>query len=157
MTVFQRSFTLNAPLDKVWEFHSDPVALTRITPKPVRVQIQDVDYPVVAGSKVIMRLLVGPIGVQWNSVISDHSPMSYFTDTQIEGQGPFKRWKHTHRFEQADGRTVVADHVEYALPFGILGRIADALAGRAMIASMFSARARATKALLEGAHSQGSK
>lgn len=153
MTVFHRSFTLNAPLDKVWQFHSDPVALTRITPKPVRVQIQDVDYPVVAGSKVIMRLLVGPIGVQWNSVISEHQPMSHFTDTQIKGQGPFKHWKHIHRFEQVDGRTVVSDHVEYELPLGILGRIADAVAGRAMIASMFSARARATQTLLEGAHS----
>jgi ligand-binding SRPBCC domain-containing protein len=48
-----------------------------------------------------------------------------FTDEMQ--RGPFKRWRHTHRFEPTDDGTVVRDHVEFASPFGPLGSAFDAL------------------------------
>jgi uncharacterized protein len=149
MAVFERSFDLKASLDEVWNFHSDPVALTRITPKPIVIQVTACDYPVEIGSRVNLLLKVGPIGVRWNSIITHHRPMESFTDTQVAGQGPFKRWKHTHQFSLVPGGTRVTDSVEYEMPFGILGRIANATGARLMIAAMFSARERATRASLE--------
>ena len=54
-----------------------------------------------------------------------------FTDEMR--RGPFARWRHTHRFEPADGGTHMHDRVDFASPLGPLGAIADALAlGRFM-------------------------
>jgi ligand-binding SRPBCC domain-containing protein len=149
MASFERSFILHAPLREVWNFHSDPVALTQITPGPMRVQIVDCDYPVQRGSRVLMTMWLGPVGVRWNSTITEHVAEQYFSDEQITGQGPFKRWKHTHRFMAVPAGTLVTDHVEYALPLGVLGVIADWMAGRWVIRAMFNARARATQKALE--------
>jgi ligand-binding SRPBCC domain-containing protein len=149
MAVFTRSFDLTASLEEVWKFHSDPAALARITPKPLKVAVEICDYPVTEGSRVNLRLSVGPVGVRWNSVITEFKTMERFSDAQVPNQGPFKRWKHTHSFTPIDGGTRVTDHVEYEMPLGALGRIADVIGGRFMIASMFNARSRATRILLE--------
>ena len=48
-----------------------------------------------------------------------------FTDEMR--RGPFKRWRHTHRFEPAAGGTLMRDHVEFASPLGPLGAAFDAV------------------------------
>jgi ligand-binding SRPBCC domain-containing protein len=63
-----------------------------------------------------------------------------------------KRWRHTHEFERqsrngVDG-TVVRDIVEYELPFGILGWIADWTAVRWMMKATFRSRQKALLPLL---------
>ena len=151
MVVFERSFTVRVPLKLVWDFHSDPVALTKITPKPIKVVIKACDYPVQAGSRVLMVLQFSWFAIQWNSVISEYVPFQHFTDTQIKAQGPFKSWKHTHNFEATAAGTVITDHVEYEMPYGFLGRLADRVGGRLFINAMFRARARATRTRLEDA------
>jgi len=46
----------------------------------------------------------------------------------VQTSGPYSFWRHTHSFEDAPGGgTIITDHVEYALPFGPLGRMAHAL------------------------------
>jgi ligand-binding SRPBCC domain-containing protein len=52
---------------------------------------------------------------------------------------------------EVDGGTELTDIVEYKAPFGILGRIANALVIRRQIISMFAYRQAATKRLLESA------
>jgi ligand-binding SRPBCC domain-containing protein len=43
-----------------------------------------------------------------------------------QAEGIFNSWVHTIRFEDhGDGGTLVTDLVEYELPFGLMGRIAD--------------------------------
>jgi hypothetical protein len=55
-----------------------------------------------------------------------------FQDVQVSG--PFKKWEHTHRVEPTgDGRAMLVDHVDYALPLGPVGRlVATMFAGRMM-------------------------
>lgn len=48
-----------------------------------------------------------------------------FTDEMR--RGPFARWRHTHRFEPAEGGTLMRDYAEFASPLGPLGRAVDAL------------------------------
>ena len=48
-----------------------------------------------------------------------------FTDEMR--RGPFRRWRHTHRFEAADGGTLMHDLADFGSPLGPLGRLADAL------------------------------
>jgi ligand-binding SRPBCC domain-containing protein len=45
----------------------------------------------------------------------------------VQLKGPYKLWRHTHAFAERDGGTAMTDTVEYALPFGIVGRIVNRL------------------------------
>jgi ligand-binding SRPBCC domain-containing protein len=42
-------------------------------------------------------------------------------------RGAFKRWHHTHTFEERRGGTLMIDDADYASPLGLLGRLADRL------------------------------
>jgi ligand-binding SRPBCC domain-containing protein len=48
-----------------------------------------------------------------------------FADEML--RGAFKRWHHTHLFEQQATGTLMIDEVNYASPLGLLGRIVDML------------------------------
>ena len=147
MSVFERSFKIKAPLPEVAAFHDDPGSLAAITPPPVRVTIQRFDRPVRAGSRVIFRLGVGPFGVLWDGAIATYVDQQYFRD--VQNQGPFGAWSHTHSFTaEADG-TRVHDRVEYEPPFGLIGKLIDPFVVRPALAFMFNYRARKTRELLE--------
>ncbi len=68
-----------------------------------------------------------PLRGRWVAEIYDHAIPWYFTDRQRSG--PMKSWRHRHSFrpETRNGipGTVVRDEVEYELPFGVLGKLAD--------------------------------
>jgi hypothetical protein len=59
----------------------------------------------------------------------------------VQVSGPFAYWKHTHTFEP-DGRDscILEDRVEYALPFGVLGRWLAGWYVRRKIAQLFEYR-----------------
>jgi len=60
-------------------------------------------------------LWLGPLPVRWQARI-ESLDSSGFDDVQIEG--PFAAWKHTHRFEaQQDGTCLVHDHVRLRLEY----------------------------------------
>lgn len=42
-------------------------------------------------------------------------------------RGPFKHWHHKHLFETRVDGTLMIDEVDYASPFGVIGRIVDML------------------------------
>ncbi|MFH5879598.1 cyclase [Arthrobacter sp. NA-172] len=46
-----------------------------------------------------------------------------FTDEQV--RGPFRFFRHVHEFIPDDGGTLMIDRVEFAAPFGVVGRIAE--------------------------------
>lgn len=151
MSVYERSFKVNAPLSEVAAFHDDPVSLIAITPPPVRVTIQRFDRPVRAGSRVIFRLSVGLFGVTWDGTIAEYVDQRYFRD--VQNKGPFGAWSHTHAFvAEADGTRVI-DRVEYEPPLGLIGKLVDPILVRPSLMFMFNYRARKTRELLE----QGAK
>lgn len=59
-----------------------------------------------------------------SKIVAMDSPRG-FTDEMR--RGPFERWRHTHRFEPAGEGTLMRDRVEFASPFGPLGRAFDAI------------------------------
>ena len=64
-------------------------------------------------------------GVTWKmtSRITELERPRRFVDEQI--RGPFARFRHEHLFEEIDGGTRMTDNVEFAAPFGPLGRLAE--------------------------------
>jgi ligand-binding SRPBCC domain-containing protein len=41
----------------------------------------------------------------------------------IQLKGPYHTWKHTHRFSEVRGGTLMEDSVLYRLPFGKVGKL----------------------------------
>ena len=61
----------------------------------------------------------------------------------MQENGPYRTWLHTHRFARHGGLVIMEDHVDYALPFGVLGRIAHRLRVRAQLEEIFAYRKKA--------------
>jgi ligand-binding SRPBCC domain-containing protein len=59
------------------------------------------------------------------SKITAYNAPQYFADEMVKGA--FKRFKHEHIFKLEDDVVVMTDRFDYESPFGILGKIADAL------------------------------
>ncbi|WP_310554866.1 SRPBCC family protein [Flavobacterium sp.] len=49
----------------------------------------------------------------------------YFVDEMEEGK--FKSFKHEHFFEEKNNKTIMTDNLEYETPFGIIGKLFNAL------------------------------
>jgi ligand-binding SRPBCC domain-containing protein len=159
MATYRRQTSIDAPFERVWDFHSSIDGLEALTPGFVNLEIERVIGPdgepdpeiLEAGSRISMS--VRPFGVgprrRFVSVIVDRSRedgAGAFRDV-MEG-GPFAEWEHTHRFFADGDRTRLVDRIEYRLPGGPLGEAVSPL-GRIGLAPMFRKRHRRTKRLLE--------
>jgi ligand-binding SRPBCC domain-containing protein len=68
-------------------------------------------------------------------------------DEQV--RGPFWLWKHTHRFYEEGGETVIVDVVRYGFPFWPLGEAFHPLV-RLQLGRIFRFRQRAVRRCLLG-------
>lgn len=139
-----------APLEAVWAFHEDVIrSLPALSPPEGAVKIVSADLPVHVGSRIVIsaRILLGFRG-QWVAKIVRHEPpcdgKAGFVDEQESG--PFKAWRHEHRFIEVDSRTTkLVDEVMYRAPLGPLGWVADKLFLRRKVEAMFAYRHRMTR------------
>lgn len=94
---------------------------------------------------------LSPVRVAWDAEIAEFVWQDHFCDIQL-ARGPFALWRHCHtvREEQRDGRdgTLVIDRLEYELPFGPLGRLANAIFVRKQIEAAFAFRQKRAAELL---------
>ncbi|MFB6184025.1 MAG: SRPBCC family protein [Haloarculaceae archaeon] len=160
MAVFERSTRVRAPFEEVWDFHSDERGLVALTPEWMHLVVEETRGPdgdpnpevLLEGSTV--RSSVRPFGVgprqAWTSRIVEREEgdgWARFRD--VMDDGPFARWEHTHTFHaEGEDATVVHDRVEYDLPCGPVGRLANPLA-YVGLEPVFRHRHRRTHELLE--------
>ena len=66
-------------------------------------------------------------GRRWSltSRITAFEPPTMFIDEQVSG--PFRSFRHEHRFRPVDGGTLMTDDWLHLAPFGALGRLVDRL------------------------------
>jgi ligand-binding SRPBCC domain-containing protein len=139
-----RSLTLERPLEEVFAFFADPFNLEAITPPWLRFGIEGLTTPEVGeGTEIQYRLRIRGVPVRWRSLISSWEPPHRFVDEQL--RGPYRLWRHTHTFQEVEGRTVVGDHVSYA-PLG--GWLADRLLVRRDLERIFDHRHERLRSLL---------
>ena len=102
----------------MFDWHARPGALERLTPpwRAVRV-IERSGRALEPGSRVTLRVPLGPFGISWTAEHGPCVPGRSFSDRQVAG--PFAVWEHRHLFEPAAGAaSTLVDEVRYALPGG---------------------------------------
>lgn len=144
--LLKREQWLAAPIERVFAFFSDAANLEALTPPWLRFRI--VTPPPIemrSGAMIEYRIDWRLVPIRWLTKIVEWTPPHRFVDVEV--LGPFKLWHHTHTFASVDGGTLVGDMVRYALPLGILGRIAHRLAVRRDVERVFEYRAERIAAL----------
>lgn len=134
------------PAEEVFAFFSRPENLEELTPPLLRFQILTPSpVPMAEGALIDYRIRIFGIPTRWRTLIETYEPGVRFVDVQV--RGPYAVWRHEHLFEGREGGTLIADRVEYSLPFGPLGTLAHALWVRRTLRHIFDYRQEAVAAL----------
>ena len=115
----ERSQILSISIDQAWEYFSNPLNLSEITPPQLSLHIKG-DFEGEIYNGMIIEYNVKPVGgiiMQWVSEIKHVSKPFLFVDEQRKG--PYKLWYHQHFFKPKGNKVEITDCVYYALPFGI--------------------------------------
>ena len=144
---FKKTQEINASLEEVWKFISDPANLKKITPDYMGFDIISKDVPSEMYAGMIISYKVSPLfGIKttWVTEITHLKENSYFVDEQRVG--PYKIWHHQHMIQPMEKGTLVTDIVSYQPPLGLLGSVANTLIIKGKLNEIFDYR---TKALDE--------
>lgn len=147
MPIFERSVTIRATPEQLFDFHTDTENLARISPRWFRTKVLN-DTGSGVDRKVDFRVTSFGIPTRWEVAVSEFERPNALAD--LVTNGPFKYFHHRRVFESTGNNvTNMTDRIEYSLPLGIAGRIADRLFVRRLIERMFAYRHQRTKELLE--------
>lgn len=118
---------IKAPIQEVWDFFSAPANLSKITPPQMNFKIIDMQGDkMFAGQIIRYRVTVLPlVRVGWTTEITEVENGVTFVDEQRKG--PYSLWRHRHTFRETAVGVEMTDVVEYAIPFGLMGRLANFL------------------------------
>jgi ligand-binding SRPBCC domain-containing protein len=151
MPVFERSCIVRAPVAEVFAFHLDTRNAARISPRTMPVLAVRGSFPLAEGDEVELDVRLWPLPLRrtWRVRADRIVPPSLVVDRMLKG--PFPAWTHEHRFvDLEDGTTRLTDHVEYRVPLGALGTLADRLVLHRLLERAFRTRQALTRELLEG-------
>jgi ligand-binding SRPBCC domain-containing protein len=132
---------------RAWEFLSNPANLQRITPAEMGFEIlSGADRPIYPGQ--IIQYNVSPfpgIRTRWVTEITHVKEGTYFVDEQR--LGPYSLWHHKHFIYEVPGGVRMEDIVDYKLPLGMLGGLAQTTFVRKQLTGIFDFREKALKDL----------
>jgi hypothetical protein len=130
------------PLEEVFDFFSKAENLQQLTPPWMNFHILSVEpNPVRKGTLIQYSLRWRMFPIRWTTEITDWEPPRRFVDLQL--RGPYKLWRHEHRFTVEGNGTLISDEVQYELPFGVLGRIGHAIKVKSDVEVIFAYRKKA--------------
>lgn len=141
-TIRARQF-LPVSLPEAWSFFSNPRNLSLLTPPSLGLEPVS-ETPDEMHPGMIIRYRIRPfpgISLNWVTEITHVVKPSLFVDEQRFG--PYRFWHHMHRFRETPGGVEAEDLVHYALPFGVLGRVVNALVTARQLEGIFEYRRRA--------------
>ena len=131
--------TLDAPLDRVFEFFSDAYNLERLTPSFLNFRVLT-PRPIEmrSGALIEYKLRVRGVPIGWLTEILDWDPPHRFVDNQ--NRGPYRLWHHTHTFEAIGDSTRCTDTVRYRPPGGPFAGLVNAIAVQRDVEQIFRYR-----------------
>ncbi len=137
----QRKQILPITLSEAWDFFSTPKNLSKITPEHMGFHILYISGgdKAYAGQLIRYKIKILPgISVQWVTEITHVKEPFHFIDEQRFG--PYSLWHHQHHFREVPGGVEMIDEVNYAIPLGIIGRLAHRLFVGAEVNRIFDFR-----------------
>lgn len=127
-TISRKQF-LPIPLAEAWDFFSSAKNLAKITPKKMGfdiVYISGDGEKTYAGQIIRYKFQIIPgLKMNWVTEITHVNEPYYFVDEQRFG--PYALWHHQHYFKEVPGGVEMTDEVNYAIPLGLLGRLANSI------------------------------
>jgi uncharacterized protein (TIGR01777 family) len=148
--------TVPAPAEFVFDWHTRPQALGRLTPPWEPVEVGEMSHGITEGSRGQILLKAGPFRKKWIAEIRSVQPGRQFQDVQISG--PFASWVHTHRMIPDGERCcILEDRIEYQLPWGATGRLFGAGFVRRKLERLFAYRHRITREDVAALYQQSAK
>ena len=120
--MLRRSQWIACPRTEVFSFFKKPENLALLTPPWLGFRVLT-HGPLLMRSGARFEYEVRPLGFaqRWTTLIEQYDEPVSFIDSQISG--PYKSWRHEHRFDEENAGTRVTDTVRYELPFGLVGAL----------------------------------
>lgn len=115
---------IDASIDKVWDYFSQPQNLNNLTPNNMAFKITSGEPPrMYAGQIISYQIEVLPkIKQAWVTEITHVNNQKMFVDEQRFG--PYVMWHHEHHFKELEnGKVQMNDIVSFKLPLGLIGRL----------------------------------
>lgn len=142
---FERSIPCPASARETFEWHLRPGALRRLLPPWDSARVVSGSGPeehLEKGARTVLRVGVGPLGIDWTAEIADvQADRTFFIDRQVSG--PFKSWVHRHEVASTGrSESTLTDRIAYELPLGPLGRMFGGGMVRTKLERMFAWRHR---------------
>lgn len=119
---------LPASLEEIWNFFSNPVNLSLLTPLHLNLRFTNDLFgkSVYAGQLITYRIRpFAGIPVFWMTEITQVKELAYFIDEQRIG--PYSLWHHQHHFETVEGGVLMTDVVHYKVPGAFIGSFLHAV------------------------------
>lgn len=129
---------VQAPLEETFRFFEEPGNLAKITPPWMGFRILTKKPEMRKGLEIDYRFRWLGLPMTWKTLISEYRPPYLFVDEALKS--PYALWRHRHTFQETPEGTLVKDHVDYALPLGVLGSLAHALTVRRQVEEIFAYR-----------------
>jgi ligand-binding SRPBCC domain-containing protein len=169
------------PVELVFAFFANPGNLPHLMPKGQQARVESSrlvappQRPVAAdpalrfqspaagkGSEMAISfrpIAMLPFRIGWLARVTEFEWNSHFCDEQF--QGPFASWKHRHGIT-AESRagvegTLISDDVEYRLPLGPLGSLANAMFVQGQMEATFAHRQQRLEEILPVAARQAAR
>lgn len=145
---FRKQQEMNQPLEKLWDFISNPENLKKITPDEMGFNIITENLPAEMYKGMIIAYKVSPLwGIKttWVTEITQVEVGKYFVDEQRVG--PYKIWHHQHFLESTPKGTLMTDIISYKPPFGVLGSIANKILIKDKLEEIFEYRTKVLRQL----------
>lgn len=167
---FRTTQWLPHTVESVFAFFANPANLPKLHPDWQQARIDEIElHPasrksgssseatIAAGRGTRLALSfrptpLSPVRVSWVALIEDFHWNERYCDRQIEG--PFRYWRQCHRVQEwqsertGEHGTLLIDTIEYELPFGRFGHLANRFAVRKMLEGLFEHRHRRAEELL---------
>ena len=127
MKIYRLETIQNLPISKshAWDFLSNPKNLKRITPDYMGFKIINGTADKIYAGQIIQYMVSPVMGIptKWVTEITHVDDGNYFVDEQRFG--PYSLWHHKHFIKAIKNGVEMKDIIDYKIPLGIIGRIAQ--------------------------------